>query len=67
MFWILAESIPGHRGVVDITGLGALALGIIPLAVYWARGSAYFRQKPALGAVRPEDPVPAAPDGPPAA
>jgi hypothetical protein len=67
MFWILAESIPGHRGVVDVTGLGPLALGIIPLVIYWARGSTYFRQKPTLGTVRPEDQVPAAPDSPPAA
>jgi amino acid transporter len=53
LFWVLGESIPAHAGIVDATGLGALALGVIPLVVYWVRGSAYFRQKPTLGRVPP--------------
>ena len=60
MFWILAESIPVNGGVVDAVGLGALALGLIPLIYYWARGSAFFRQRPTLGTVLVEDlPAPA--------
>jgi len=49
MFWVFGESIPAHAGIVDVTGLGSLVLGGVPLTVYWARGSAYFRQKPTLG------------------
>jgi amino acid transporter len=51
MFWIFAKSIPVNGGVVDAVGLGALALGLIPLAWYWIRGSAFFRQRPTLGSV----------------
>ncbi|WP_344445341.1 APC family permease [Kitasatospora nipponensis] len=29
-------------------GLGALAIGVIPLAWYWAKGSAYYRSAPGL-------------------
>ena len=36
-------------------GLGGLAIGFIPLVIYWAMGSAYFKQKPTLGSVLPED------------
>jgi len=43
LFWVFAESIPAHRGIADACGLGALGLGLIPLAVYWARGSPFFR------------------------
>jgi len=60
MFWILAESVPAHRGIVDAVGLGTLALGAIPLVVYWARGSAYLRQRPTLGRVPPGSQPPAA-------
>lgn len=49
MFWVLAESVPAHRGIVDVCGLGALGLGLVPLGVYWARGSPYFsRRRPDL-------------------
>jgi amino acid transporter len=65
MFWVFGESIPAHAGIVDVTGLGSLVLGAIPLAVYWARGSAYFRQKPTLGrqAPRTAGTAPSAPAG----
>src|SRR3954462_10283826 len=43
MFWILVESIPGLGALELWVGLGALALGLIPLVWYWTRGSAYFR------------------------
>ena len=69
MFWVLGESIPAHAGIVDATGLGALALGGIPLVVCWARRSAYFRQKPTLGRMPPGTAatVPSAPAGRPPA
>jgi amino acid transporter len=49
MFWIFAESIPGLGALELWVGLGALALGLIPLIWYWTKGSAYFRT-PALEA-----------------
>jgi hypothetical protein len=36
-------------------GVGGLAIGLIPLAVYWMLGSPYFKQRPTLGSVLPED------------
>ncbi len=55
MFWIFVKSIPANGGVVDAVGLGALGLGLIPLAWYWMRGSAFFRQRPTLGSVPVEE------------
>jgi amino acid transporter len=57
MFWILGESIPSDGAVVVWFGLGGLAIGFIPLAAYWIMGSPYFKQKPTLGRVLPEDAV----------
>src|SRR4051794_11173327 len=37
MFWILVESIPGLGALELWVGLGALALGLIPLVWYWTR------------------------------
>lgn len=65
MFWILGESIPANTGIVDAIGLGSLAFGLIPVAVYWIRGSAYFRQRPTLGSVPAESLAGPAPDGQP--
>ncbi len=53
MFWILYEAIPNNGAVVDWFGLGGLAVGLIPMVIYWAKGSAYFKQKPTLGKVAP--------------
>jgi amino acid transporter len=55
MFWILGESIPSDGAVVDWVGLGGLAIGFIPLVIYWAMGSPYFKQRPTLGSVAPAD------------
>jgi amino acid transporter len=55
MFWILGESIPSDGAVVVWVGLGGLAIGFIPLAIYWAMGSPYFKQRPTLGSVVPAD------------
>ena len=43
------------NAVVIWVGLGGLAIGVIPLIIYWAIGSPYFKQRPTLGAVVPED------------
>lgn len=55
MFWIFVKSIPSLGGTIDGVGLGAMGLGLIPLVWYWARGSAYFRQRPTWGSVPVED------------
>lgn len=48
MFWIFGESIPNLGFTVDAIGLGAMALGLIPLVAYWRR-SAFLQEKPTLG------------------
>jgi amino acid transporter len=57
MFWILFEFVKTNTGdaVVIWVGLGGLGLGIVPLVIYWALGSPYFKQRPTLGSVLPED------------
>ena len=55
MFWLLGESIPSDGAVVVWFGVGGLAIGFIPLAIYWVKGSPYFKQRPTLGSVLPED------------
>jgi amino acid transporter len=46
MFWVFIESLPELDTTTKIVGIGALALGLIPLGWYWAKGVAYYRQKP---------------------
>jgi amino acid transporter len=46
MVWIFIESIPSLGLTVDLIGLGALAAGLIPMAIYWAKGSSYFKRRP---------------------
>jgi amino acid transporter len=50
-------------------GLGALALGVLPMGWYWAKGSAYYRRGPGLDASESEPSASAAPgeDGGPIA
>jgi amino acid transporter len=57
MFWILGEFVATNTSdaVVIWVGLGGLAIGLIPLVIYWALGSPYFKQRPTLGRVVPED------------
>lgn len=55
MFWIFAKSIPSLGGTIDGVGLGAMGIGVIPLAWYWLKGSAYFKQRPSLGSAPVED------------
>ena len=49
MFVMFGESIPNLSPTADAVGLGALALGLIPMAYYWARRNPYFDR------VRPEE------------
>jgi amino acid transporter len=47
MVWIFAESLfSGLPMIVLVIGIGALALGIIPIIVFWKKGSRYFQRKP---------------------
>ncbi|HWD64824.1 MAG TPA: APC family permease [Solirubrobacteraceae bacterium] len=58
MFWIFGESIPNLGFTIDAIGLGAMALGFIPLIVYWRR-SAYLHETPTLGRIDPDaEPAP---------
>jgi amino acid transporter len=46
MFWVFVESLPELDATTKTVGLGALALGLIPLGWYWSRGVAYYRTRP---------------------
>jgi amino acid transporter len=46
MFWVFVESLPELDGTTKTVGLGALALGLIPLGWYWAKGVGYYRATP---------------------
>jgi hypothetical protein len=46
MFWVFVESLPDLDTTTKAVGLGALALGLIPMGWYWSRGVAYYRSKP---------------------
>jgi amino acid transporter len=56
MFWILGEFVDTTTDSIVIwAGVGGLAIGLIPLAAYWILGSPYFKQRPTLGRVLPEE------------
>ena len=44
LFWVFGESIHSNTAAVNGIGLGALAIGIIPLAIAWRRRSPYFQR-----------------------
>jgi amino acid transporter len=46
MFWVFVESLPELDGTTKAVGLGALALGLIPMGWYWSRGVEYYRSRP---------------------
>jgi Amino acid transporters len=46
MVWIFVVSIPTLEPIVDVIGIGTLALGIIPMVIYWQKGKAYFSRRP---------------------
>jgi amino acid transporter len=67
MVWVFVESIPSLGATVDIIGLGTLLVGLVPMAIYWAKGSEYFVRRP-LELPGEEPAVPVGPyDGPGAA
>lgn len=58
MLFIFIESLatPGELTGTEIwIGIGAILIGVIPLAWYAWKGSPYLREKPTLGAVLPAD------------
>jgi amino acid transporter len=46
MVWVFFVSIPSLPVIVLIIGLGTLALGIVPVLVFWKKGSRYFNRRP---------------------
>lgn len=44
MFWVLAEVVGSLSGTTLWVGFGSMVLGLIPMAIYWIRGSHYFRE-----------------------
>ncbi|MFF8607069.1 APC family permease [Streptomyces sp. NPDC015346] len=46
MAWIFARSLPELSGAALAIGLGALAVGLVPMLLSWSRGSSYFRPRP---------------------
>jgi len=55
MFWVMMQSLQSLGWTTIGVGLGTMVLGLIPLAVYWAKGSPYFR-------IRGFQPAPDEPD-----
>jgi amino acid transporter len=46
MAWIFGASIQSLSTIVIVIGIGTLALGIIPIIVFWKKGSGYFKRRP---------------------
>nr|WP_285439510.1 APC family permease [Streptomyces sp. ISL-96] len=46
MIWIFATSVPELSGSALAIGLGALALGVVPMLLSWFQGSSYYRPRP---------------------
>jgi amino acid transporter len=42
MFVMFAKVIPALNATTNIVGLGALAIGLVPMAIYWIKGRPYF-------------------------
>jgi hypothetical protein len=42
MGYIFYQVIPNLNGTTLIVGLGAMALGLIPMGYYWSKGNPYF-------------------------
>jgi len=43
MGYVFINVIPGLNATTLVVGLGAMALGLIPLGYYWAKGNPYFK------------------------
>src|SRR3954447_914536 len=61
MFWVFVESLPELDGTTKAVGLGALALGLIPMGWYWSRGVEYYRSSPLETFEELEEPSPVEP------
>ena len=46
MIVIFGFSIPSLDPIVIAIGIGTLALGIVPIVIYWKKGAAYFKRRP---------------------
>jgi amino acid transporter len=46
MAWVFVVSIPSLSTIVLVIGLGTLALGIVPILVFWKKGHRYFNRRP---------------------
>jgi amino acid transporter len=46
MFWIFVEALPTLDTSTKVVGIGALALGLIPMAWFWFKGVAYYKTRP---------------------
>ncbi len=46
MVVIFIVSIPNLAPIVNIIGIGALALGIVPIILFWKKGKDYFQRRP---------------------
>ncbi|MFG2329977.1 APC family permease [Streptomyces sp. NPDC048604] len=46
MLWVFAQSLGELSGTSLTMGLGGLLLGLVPMVVYWRKGSAYYRPAP---------------------
>ena len=42
MVFIFSKALPNLNTTTKVVGLGAVALGIIPMTYYWIKGSPYF-------------------------
>ena len=58
LLWMFVEAIGANSAVVNVIGLGLLAVGIVPMTLAWRSGSAYFARA-AVGADTVEAAVPA--------
>ncbi|MGN6125052.1 MAG: APC family permease [Humibacter sp.] len=46
MTLVFIFSIPGQDALVLIIGIGTIAIGLVPMAIYWRKGSKYFDRRP---------------------
>ena len=55
MFWLLFQVVGSLNAISLGVGFGTMALGLIPLGIYWAKGSPYFRQPYLVDVARATD------------